>query len=470
MIIKSDKKSKQKKETYEVRIDNVERTSDTLSDRAGLALFTRYLSKIGIYSMLEKYFGSLRKSKKGTPIENIFKQLFCYFTDGTSLHLTRFDDLSKDRGYAETIENGVELMLSSHSAKRFFKSFSPVRTWQFRKLLQDLFIWRLRLEKPDTVVLGIDTMVMDNNDAKEREGVSPTYKRVKGFQPLQIYWDSYIIDAVFRGGKNHSNHSDTVIESLTHIIRRIRKEYSKDVPIIIRADAGFFDEKNFRAFEDLNVAYMCGGRVYDDIRTSAESIGNFTEYEGKENIWEFVDFMDKRKSWYRERRAIYLKPFINDEGETTLPFARETDRIIYTNLGIDEELNELFIKSGKEEYFKAERIIESYHNRGNDELINRALKEFGTVEMPFRRFLPNAAFYYSIVLSFFLYESFKRDVSKDIIDIQSYPTTFRRILIDFAGILIHTGRRIILKVSQYVYERLNIPLLWERCNNPPLII
>ncbi len=39
MIIKSDKKSKQKKETYEVRIDNVEKTSDTLSDRAGLALF-----------------------------------------------------------------------------------------------------------------------------------------------------------------------------------------------------------------------------------------------------------------------------------------------------------------------------------------------------------------------------------------------------------------------------------------------
>ena len=64
----------------------------------------------------------------------------------------------------------------------------------------------------------------------------------------------------------------------------------------------------------------------------------------------------------------------------------------------------------------------------------------------------------------------KRDVAKGIIDGKSYPTTFRRILIDFAGKIIHTGRRIILKVSQYVYERLNIPLLWERCNNPPLII
>lgn len=210
--------------------------------------------------------------------------------------------------------------------------------------------------------------------------------------------------------------------------------------------------------------------MYDDIKASVESIQKFNEYKGKGNVWEFVDFIDKRGIWSKERRAIYLKPFVNDKGETVLPFAREdNERIIYTNLGIDEELDEQFIKSKEEEYFKAEKIIESYHNRGNDELVNRALKEFGTEELPFKRFLPNAAFYYSIVLSFFLYESFKRDVAKGIIDVKSYPTTFRRMLIDFAGKLIHTGRRIILKVSQYIYERLNIPLLWERCNNPPVI-
>ena len=99
-------------------------------------------------------------------------------------------------------------------------------------------------------------MVMDNDSAKVREGVSPTYKKVKGFQPLQVYWNGYLIDAVFRGGKNHSNHSDTVVESLTYIIKRIRKEYRKDVPILVITDAGFYDEDNFKALEDLNVAYI----------------------------------------------------------------------------------------------------------------------------------------------------------------------------------------------------------------------
>ena len=173
--------------------------------------------------------------------------------------------------------------------------------------------------------------------------------------------------------------------------------------------------------------------MYDDIKASIESIGKFNNYVGKGNIWEFVDFVDKRNKWDKGRRAIYLKPFVNDEGEIVLPNASEADRIIYTNLGIDEELNDIFINAGKEIYFKGEKIIESYHNRGNDELVNRALKEFGTEELPFKRFLPNAAFYYSIVLSFFLYESFKRDVTNGIVDAKSYPTTFRRILIDFAG-------------------------------------
>jgi len=122
MINKNVKKSKQRNEMHEIRIDSIEKTSDILSDRAGLALFSRYLSKVGIYSLVEKYFGSMRKSKKGIPIDNISKQLFCSFTDGTSFHLTHFDDLAKDRGYAETIENSVRAMMSSHSAKRFFKT------------------------------------------------------------------------------------------------------------------------------------------------------------------------------------------------------------------------------------------------------------------------------------------------------------------------------------------------------------
>ncbi|SMC23926.1 hypothetical protein SAMN02746041_01866 [Desulfacinum hydrothermale DSM 13146] len=123
----------------------------------------------------------MRRSRKGQPVTEIFKQLLCFFLHGTSRHLVFFDTLAKDAGYAAVIESESTSMLSSHSVKRFFRSFRWPRIYLFRHLLQRMFLWRLKLEAPDVVILGIDTMVMDNDEAKVRHGVRPTYKRVKGF-------------------------------------------------------------------------------------------------------------------------------------------------------------------------------------------------------------------------------------------------------------------------------------------------
>ena len=53
--------------------------------------------------------------------------------------------------------------------------------------------------------------------------------------------------------------------------------------------------------------------------------------------------------------------------------------------------------------------------RGRDELVNRGLKDFGCEQLPFAKFAPNAAFYYLMAISFFLFEVFKKDVGTDII-------------------------------------------------------
>lgn len=175
-----------KNDKREVIIDDVEVTSDTLTSRGGLSLFVRYIRSIGLYTQLETFFGSIRRSGKGQPVALVFKQLFCFFLDGTSRHLVHFDTLREDEGYARGIETQPEAMLSSHAVKRFFRAFWWPRIYLFRHLLQRLFLWRLRLAQPEVVMLGLDTMVMDNDEAPKRHGVKPTYKRVKGFQPLQM--------------------------------------------------------------------------------------------------------------------------------------------------------------------------------------------------------------------------------------------------------------------------------------------
>jgi hypothetical protein len=216
----------------ETVIDAVEPTNETLSSRGGLTLFVRYLKGIQIGAVLERLFGSIRRNRKGQPVSEIFKQLFCFLVDGTSPHLVYFDQLREDVGYAAAIENNIEGMLSSHSIKCFSGSFSWPRIYLFRRLLQKLFLWRLNLVKSEVVVLGIDVMVMDNDEAPKRHGVRPTYKKVKGFAPLQMTWGRFIIDGVFRSGDKHSNHSDTVVKMVKHVVREIRKHYRADVPIV----------------------------------------------------------------------------------------------------------------------------------------------------------------------------------------------------------------------------------------------
>jgi len=85
-------------------IDKIETTDENLSGRAGLTLITRYLRSIGIIDLLSRVFSFLKKSRKGSTLVSIFNQIICYFFDGTSFHLNRFDQLKGDSGYAASIE------------------------------------------------------------------------------------------------------------------------------------------------------------------------------------------------------------------------------------------------------------------------------------------------------------------------------------------------------------------------------
>ena len=192
------------------RISKVEITNDTLTSRGGIALFVKYLQAIDIIALLLEKFGSLKKSSKGVTLKNLFLQVLCFFFDGTSRHMNYFDQLQEDAGYAAVLEVPEAQMASSHAMKRFFGTFGVFAAEAFRWVLKQLFVWRLKLNGPKVVELTVDTMVMDNDEALKREGCDPTYKKVKGFQPLHLIWEGKIVDAIFRRGKRHSNYGNDV--------------------------------------------------------------------------------------------------------------------------------------------------------------------------------------------------------------------------------------------------------------------
>ena len=447
-------------------INDVDITTDVLTSRAGLSLFVRYLRNIVVFPYLEELFCKIRKSRKGQEISEIFKQFFCFFMDGTSRHLVYFDTLKEDEGYAKSIETDPINMLSSHAVKRFFGAIWLPLTFLFRKVLQKLFLWRLNIVKPAVIVLGLDTMVMDNDEAEKRHGVSPTYKKVKGFQPLQMTWGRFIIDAIFRSGDKHSNHSNDVEKMVRHIVELIHKHYREDVPIVIRMDSGFFDQKLFRVFDSLQIGYIAGGKLYDDIGAFVSNCDKsvWGRYENKNQLWDYVEFGDRRGSWKIFRRAIFCRPVYEDK-QMLFKFARP-DTVLYTNLGMTGVIDEQLYKVGEEKLLTAQGIIEAYHGRGCDELVHRSLKDFGSEQLPFKRFHQNAAFYFTMLTAFFLYEAFKEDVCTPIVAVSSYPTTLRRRILDIAGKITSHSEKITLKVTISTWENLDFYQLWIKSGDP----
>lgn len=464
-IIMSKKEAKSK-----TKINKIEITNDKLTGRAGLTLFNRYLTKLKISNIFVQYFGNIRKSKKGASVSNIFHQIMCYFIDGTSLTLSYFDTLSKNDGYAATIEMTKDNMCSSHTIKRFFQKFSGAKIWLFRLILLEIFLWRLIIEKPKIIKLGIDTMVLDNDEALKKQGVNPTYKKKKGFQPLQMTWGNYLIDAIFRSGEKHSNYSNHVSKMVKTVVKKIRKRYKSDVPIILKADTGFFDEKNFEAFEKLEISYIVGGKLYKDIKEYVQihETDNFSSYEKGNQTWDYVEFGNRRKCWKDFRRAVFTTP--RKEGEQLLLNFGGADSVIYTNIGKNERLTEKLTEIYGDKCLSASWIIEEYHARGADELVHKGLKDLGTEQMPFHKFNANAAFYYMMVIAFNLFESYKYDVTNDIVPTKSLAKTLRRVLIDFGGKIVSHGGQVSLKVSESIYHSINIQVLWEKCNNPPIFL
>jgi len=448
-------------------IDEIGYTREQLTGRGGLALFVRYVRGIELLPHLERLFGTIRRNRKGARVEELFKQLICYFVDGASGHVSRFDEVRRDRGYAASIETPASQMISSHTVKRFLRKIWWKRMWLFRRLQQKLFLWRLHVEQPDVLILGLDAVVFDNRYALVRHGVRKTYKRIRGFQPLLMTWRGYVIDGILRGGNKPGNQEEIAQKMVGHVVGEIRRHYRRDVPIIVRIDAGFFDQKLYDYLEELGVGYTGTGKLFETLKMYIGSVdpGSFVRYDNGKQEWEYVEFGDRRASWDQFRRAFYLKPRYDDE-QVLLEFARP-EIVMYTNIGMGEEIDEQLKGAGHEELLCPGHLIEVHHGRGCDELVFRAFKEFGDERLPFKRFHMNAAYFHIMLVSFFLLEAFKHDVGSVVIPVTAYASTVRRKLIDFAAKIVKHSRKIILRVTHATAQEIKLEELWRLSGHPP---
>ncbi len=390
-------------------------------------------------------------------VEMMLFQVILNFIDGTSKHLSHFDELKDDESYKAVI--GEDDLVSTSSLKRLFKSASLNKG--FDKLYKKILLWRLERDSAPYIKLDIDTVVFDNHNAKKREKVNWTYKKVNGFQPLLMKWNGFVIAGKFREGKAHSNHENDAAEMIQEVVQTIREKSEK--PILLTLDGGFLDEKLMKMCEELAIGYIMGGKQYSNINKRIAKIPEdefsiFTKNSRSNQEWRYTEFMDKRDVWEKPRRLIVT--YLHTEDDQMLVPETGKKNLNYTNLDIDPVVTQQFEEAGCGYLCKTENIIMLAHNRGEDELTHRHIKDFAGEGMPFLDFDMNAEWFHMMIFSFNMYHAFKEDCFDKREDRDSYPTTFRRKFIDFAGRIVRHGHTTILKVRESVKKSLDLERLW----------
>ena len=138
-------------------------------------------------------------------------------------------------------------------------------------------------------------------------------------------------------------------------------------------------------------------------------------------------------------------------------------------MGRGQDIDELLREAGYANQLDAVKVIGFYHRRGADELVHRELKDFASERLPFLRFGLNMAYYFTVLVAFFLFEAFKEDVSAEVIPLESYATTVRRRLFDQAGKIVCHAGAMALKVTQVLWDQLKLPVLWQNAHSAPRI-
>ncbi|RMF58438.1 MAG: IS1380 family transposase [Calditrichaeota bacterium] len=447
-------------------ISAVEPTRQLMTGRAGLALLRVYLHQRGLMPLLERVFRPFR-SRRGYPLASLLSQLLLYLMDGTRPCLRGLDEKRGDPGYARLIGVHLSQLISSHAVKRFFyripRAVAPALNAVLRRMfaarLQRYAAERTRAGRPlRTVVLAMDSKVWKQPGARVREGVCPTYRGVRGFHPLLVFWRGDVVAACFRPGNAHTHRGDDARRLLEPLFATIRRVLGPGARIFVRADAGFFDGQLFDWLAEQGVGFLIGGR-WDKATRQACARSRFVPLfdDGSVRVTA-TTFVQSRPRWSKPYRVIVTRTF---RPGTQPPL-------------LDLEPRSVFVlhRPGREPTapLDLERWVRRYRRRGRDELGFRALVDFWRESLPFKRFAANQAFFFLLLLAFNLLRAFAEDSFEDPRLHRAYPTTLRRRLLDFAGRIVRRGRRWILKIPEPVYAALRLERVWVRVHHVPVLL
>jgi hypothetical protein len=308
-------------------------------------------------------------------------------------------------------------------------------------LIEKAELTGIRIGKKTYFPLDIDTSPMDNSKTK-KEGVSFTYKGFQGYHPLFAYVgkEGYMIDNELRPGSQHCQEGTP--EFLRLLLGRLPDRLS-GLPLLFRLDSGNDSLDTIKAlFSDVKEKSRFIILKRNTRRESSESWLEYAQAHGKA-----TEERTGKTVWKGHAYDIHPDGFTNIHCVYEIT-ERTIDKYGNPLLIHDIEVNTWWTNLP----YKAETIIELYHDHGTSEQYHSELKHDMDIErLPSGKFNANELYLMIAMNAFnvlrFIGQSAKG--MKTVLPVKSRSLRMRlgKVIQNIIGIAIkyvsHAGKRII---------------------------
>ena len=275
-----------------------------LSSDAGLLLIKEFVNKLGFTKILKSMFktndtASFRLHKDDENLwQMIYQVLGAYFQDDCA------DELTNDPVMTAIL--GKKALASQPTLSRFFNRMDETTLQQFYDVMRKFRKTVYSIQKPELVLLDLDSTLLNTYGRQEGEGFNFHYQN-HGYHPLVCY-DGITGDLLKIQLRNGTDYSSTDVENfLQPLLEEFLNGYG-DIPLFLRGDSGFTKPALYKQCETNGVSYAIRLKESKPLRKMALEIEERLSQSTKDDMVSYAvqygEFMYQASSWEYPRRIV----------------------------------------------------------------------------------------------------------------------------------------------------------------------
>jgi hypothetical protein len=393
-----------------------------LSSDTGLFLLKEFIHKVGFDEIIEDNFktndpASYRLHKDNENLlQEIYQTIAGYFQDDDA------DEFINDPVFNTILDKST--LASQPTMSRFFNRMDNDTLDQYEQIHQLMRQKVYSIERPDMVLLDIDSTLFGTYGNQEGQGFNYHYFS-HGYHPLLCYdgLTGDLLKAQLRNGNVYT--SNGVVEFLEPLLKEYIDQYP-DTDIYLRGDSGFAVPDLYSLLEQNSCSYAirlkANNTLYKEASHLTDELNDLTALNKVDYAVCYGEFEYQAGSWDYSRRVVVKveKP----TGQMTYMYT-----FIVTNMAL-----------------KPEELIKFYCNRGRMEnFIKESKNGFAFDSMSSSSKIVNSNRLQISMLAYNIFNWFRRLALPD--KMRKYQVdTIRLKLIKIASRIVRGARYIIFKL------------------------